>query len=72
LFGEANPFDSYREREVSSGCERGIDIDEVDRASEFFKQSGEDVLLVAPNQTVPPIRRTAGIEEVEGPLALLG
>src|SRR6266511_3434 len=60
------------EREVGTGVEGRVDVDEVHLAGELGEEGGEDELLVAPDEAVAPFGLAAGAEEVEGALALLG
>ena len=50
----SSSIDLDSEREVVTGQEGRIDIDQVDLPSEFLSEGGQDVLLVAPDETVAP------------------
>jgi hypothetical protein len=60
------------ERKVSPRIEWRVNVDQVDSPGEFLKQRWQYILLVAPDQTIAPLRIAPSAEQVEHPLALLG
>jgi hypothetical protein len=68
---KAFPLNFNFEGKIRTRRKRRVDVDQIDLAGELGQQRGQDILLIAPDQTVAPIGGAADAEEIEGALAIL-
>src|SRR6266536_282763 len=62
---------SGSERKIRARIKRRIDVDQVHLAGEVGQERGQDVLLVAPDEAVAPLRVVSRRGEFQRALALL-
>src|ERR1035441_2546768 len=63
--------DSGSKREIRPRIKRRINVDQIDLAGELGEERGKDVLLVAPDEAVAPLRIMAGRRQLQRALPLL-
>src|ERR1700677_4055533 len=59
------------EGEIRARIKRGVDIDQVDFAGELGQERGQDVLLVAPDEAIAPLRIMTRGRQLQRALPLL-
>src|SRR3989442_2809281 len=63
--------DRCTEREIRARIKRRINVDQIHLAGELGQKRGQDVLFVAPDEVVAPLRVMTGRRELQRALALL-
>lgn len=58
-------------KEKSAPVSKAIDVNQIYFAGELRQQTRQNILLVAPDQPVSPLRFTTGSKEIKRPLPLL-
>src|SRR5438270_13367010 len=64
-------LDRGSEREIRARIKRRINVDQINLAGELGQERGQDVLLVAPDEAVAPLRVVAGRRKLQRALAFL-
>ena len=64
-------WDGGRKREIRARIKWWVNVDQIYLAGELGKERGQDVLLVAPDEAVAPLRIMAGRRQFQRALALL-
>src|SRR6266849_6239674 len=62
---------SSGKRKVRAGIKRRVDVNQIHLAGELGQERGQDVLLVAPDEAVAPLRIMAGRRQLQRALPLL-
>src|SRR5256884_7144493 len=64
-------LDRGRKREIRTRIKRRINVDQIHLAGELGQERGQDVLLVAPDEAVAPLRVMTGRRQLQRALSLL-
>src|SRR5882762_6025886 len=64
-------WDRCCKREIRARIKRRINVDQIHLAGELGQERGQDVLLIAPDEAVAPLRIMAGRRQLQGALPLL-